>query len=529
MKYIIYDIENIEPIKQTSTLMQSDNEFTKSYISGANLRGAFIANYMVQKGVKDINQGEHKEKLLKGGLKFLNAYPSGSSNNRTLPFPKCYYGEKDEIKRFNITNDLNIVEFGDELSSDKDYDKIKTFEFSDWNLEEETFNPIEIEKVGNLHIRKGHNDDNKLFRYEAIKPGQSFKGIIICENDDYAKECEDILRKGTFYVGGSKGSGYGLCKISKIKIKNENPEICDLEDILAEEETEELIIVAVSDIIYRNEAGLYQTFIDEEFLKKELNVDNVTLKESFIETDYLTGFNNKWGYKLPNVLGIRAGSVFVYEIDGELDEDIIKKLCNKGVGERKSEGFGRLLLLSNLPFNRVSIENKEDEKSKKVNLDADEQQQMSLIVNRIYREKLNNKLSEKVLELSDRLDGQKNITKNQWGKLYSMMFLLEGLAPNDGLNKIKNYFTNINDKKLNTELKHAFKKIKLRDVELQKYIIDELENLKESDFYSKYLQSIEMGEIKNSILEEEIYNYKVQVLKELFRLQLREAVRKGEN
>lgn len=529
MKYIIYDIENIEPIKQTSTLMQADNEFTKSYISGANLRGAFIANYMVQKGVKDINEGEHKEKLLKGGLKFLNAYPTGPSRNRTLPFPKCYYGEKDEIKRFNITNDLKIIEFGEELDWDKDYDKIKTFEFTDWNLEEETFNPVEVEKVGNLHIRKGHNDDNKLFRYEAIKAGQSFKGIIICENDDYAKECEDILRKGTFYVGGSKGSGYGLCKISKIKIKNENPEISDLEDILAEEETEELIIVAASDIIYRNEAGLYKTFIDEEFLKNKLKVDKVTLKESFIETDYFTGFNNKWGYRLPNVLGIKSGSVFVYEIDGELEEDIIKELCDKGIGERKSEGFGRVILLSNLPFNRIALENKEDKKVKEVNLNEDEQQQMSLIVNRIFREKLNNKLSEKVLELSDKLDGRKNITKNQWGKLYSMMFLLEGLSPEDGLNKIKKYFSNIDDKKLNSELKYSFKKIKVRDVELQKYIVDELDNLKEIDFYSKYLQSIEISKIKNSISEEEIYNYKVQVLKELFRLQLREAIRKGEN
>lgn len=529
MKYIIYDIENIEPIKQTSTLMQSDNEFTKSYISGANLRGAFIANYMVQKGIKDINEGQHKEKLLKGGLKFLNAYSVDSSKNRTLPFPKCYYGEKDEIKRFNITNNLKLIEFGEEMDSDKDYDKVKHFEFATWNLDDEAFNPIEIEKVGNLHIRKGHKDDNKLFRYEAIKAKQNFKGIIICENDDYVKECEEILRAGMFYVGGSKGSGYGLCKISKIRIKDENPEISNLEEILAEEETEELIIVATSDIIYRSEAGLYQTFIDEEFLKKELKVNNVTLKESFIETDYFTGFNNKWGYRLPNVLGIKAGSVFVYEIDGELGEDIIKDLTHKGVGERKSDGFGRILLLSSLPFSSVTIENKEDKKSNEIKLYEDEKQQMLLIVNRIYREKLSNKLSEKVLELSDKLSGQKNINKNQWGKLYNMMFLLEGLTPNDGLNKIKKYFRNINDKKLNSELKHAFKKIKVRDVELQKFITDELDNLTESDFYSKYLQSLEIGNIKISISMEEIYNYKVQVLKELFRLQLREAIRKGEN
>lgn len=528
MKYITYYIENIEPLKQANTLMQSDNEYTKSYISGSNIRGAFIANYISQKKVKNINEGEHRKKLLQGGIKFLNAYPVNSNKNRSLPFPKCYYAEKDEIKKFSISGNLKLVEFGDKFEEDKDYDKIKIFDFVNWNLEEENFNPIQVEKISNLHISKSQGEDNKIFRYEAINSGQTFKGIIICEDDNYIEECEDILKNGIFYLGGSKGSGYGLCKVSKVQIKDENPEIEELEDILAEDETDELIVVATSDIIYRDEFGVYKAFVDEEYLKNELGVENVVLKESFVETEYFTGFNNKWGYKLPNVLGIKAGSVFVYKIEGNLDEDKIESFINKGVGERKAEGFGRVALLSDLPFESINKESKAKEKFKKVVLNKEEEQQMTLIVNRIYREKLNNKLPEHALRLNEQLNSNINIKSNQWGKLYNMMFLLEGLTPEEGIDKIKNYFNNINNKKLNTELKHSFKRIKIKDIELQDYIISELSNLEEKSFSTKYLENFKIDKIKSNISKKEIYEYKVKLLKEFFRLQLRESNRKEE-
>ena len=63
MKYVNFKIKNIEPIKLTSTIMQGDNEFTKSYISGSNIRGASIPNYIAKTGIKDINKGEHNNTL----------------------------------------------------------------------------------------------------------------------------------------------------------------------------------------------------------------------------------------------------------------------------------------------------------------------------------------------------------------------------------------------------------------------------------------------------------------------------------
>lgn len=533
-KYIVYDIENIEPIKVTATVMQSDNQFSKSYIGGSKIRGAFLANY-ISKHKVDINTKEHRGKLLQGGIKFLNAYPV-IDGERALPFPKCYYGEKDNIKKFNITKKLKVEELNDELDESKDYERIKSFEFAKWNINRELLNPVTVEKISNLHIRK-EKENNKIFRYEAIKEGTEFKGIIVCEEDKYIQECKEVLKSGHFYIGGSKGSGYGLCKISNIKEVKNNPEIKAIEDELLEvfddleeyyEDCEQIVIAAASDIIYRNSLGIYKSFIDKEYLKDKLGLEKVTLRESFVETEFFTGFNNKWGYRLPNVSGIKAGSILVYDIEGELDSEKVKRLMKDGVGERKSEGFGRILVLEELPFKKVELEN-DDYKIKKVpSLNKDEKDQMKKIVDRIYKEILKDKLSIIVLNLNQEITGKEKISANQWGKLYQMMFLLEGLIPNDGQNKVRKYFDNINNKKLNRELMHCFNRVKVKGEPLQQYILNELNNLNERSFYEKYEQSMQIGNVKSSLTEEYIYSYKVNVLKELFRLQLREEVRKGE-
>ena len=47
-KYIKYDLENLEEIKITPTINQSDANFSKSYISGSAVKGACIEKYIIE-------------------------------------------------------------------------------------------------------------------------------------------------------------------------------------------------------------------------------------------------------------------------------------------------------------------------------------------------------------------------------------------------------------------------------------------------------------------------------------------------
>lgn len=106
-KYITYELENVEDLKLSQSINQIDNECSKDFIDGSSIRGAFISKYIKDKNISDINCGEHREKLLKGGLKFLNAYPY-KDFKRTIPFPQCYYADKDELKRYTKDKSINL-------------------------------------------------------------------------------------------------------------------------------------------------------------------------------------------------------------------------------------------------------------------------------------------------------------------------------------------------------------------------------------------------------------------------------------
>ena len=70
-----------------------------------------------------------------------------------------------------------------------------------------------------------------------------------------------------------------------------------------------------------------------------------------------------------------------------------------------------------------------------------------------------------------KLEGVNKINTAQWGKLYRMMFLLEGMSKKEGINKLDKYFKNIRDKKLNRELANAFYFIKIGDEKFQEYFV----------------------------------------------------------
>ena len=61
--------------------------------------------------------------------------------------------------------------------------------------------------------------------------------------------------------------------------------------------------------------------------------------------EYVGGFNRKWGLPLPQVAAIAAGSVFVYSVNdsASIDSATLAALEAQGIGERRVDGFGRLV------------------------------------------------------------------------------------------------------------------------------------------------------------------------------------------
>lgn len=523
-KYLVFDIENQQPIKISTTSMQIDNEFTKGYITGSAIRGAFISNYINIKKVEDINQGEHRNKLLKGDIEFLNAYPVVGAR-RTFPFPKCFYALKEDIKRYSTEKKMKITMIQE--SSKEDLQKVKNIEFVNINFQTEKLQAKNVGKINNIHIKKGKK--NSIFRYEAIEPNNKFKGIIKVNNEAYVDEVKEILEKGLFYIGGSKGSGYGKCLISNVSTKSQNPEEVAFLEVYDEdvfEDCEYISLYATSDIIYRNNLGIYKTYIEEEYIKQNLKLEEVELYNSYIETEYISGFNNKWGYKLPLVNGIKAGSIITYKIKGDIHLDNVIKFLEEGIGERKEEGFGRFVLIPDLDeyFNFQGIEKYKDDKEQEQEIiltDKEEKDQLGIILNRIYLNELNKNIPKKALALSKSFRGSLN--KNQMGKLTNLMDILLGLDKKEGISRLEDYFNHIMDKKINRELSKALNYVRIDNKKLIDFLLEELKDSDINNFQNKYLNYIKLGGIESKLYQEEqsIYEYKIKLFKEIFRLQLK--------
>ena len=516
-KYLIYDIEALEDIKLAKTNTQIDSEESMEYITGSSIRGAFIYKYIREYNIQDINQGIHREKLLSGGIKFLNAYPI-SDKNRSIPFPKCYFAKKEEIRGFDGYLEIKS---GLDTSLEQGFEKVRLSEFV--RYEDDEFYKVNVEKKSNLHINK-LKEKNILFRYESISKGQEFRGIIKVEDDTYVDEIKGILEDTIVYIGGSKGSGYGRCRIKNMEVVENNPEYYIFED---KDDFEEYIyLLAMSDIIYRNELGEYKTLIEPKYLCEKLKLENVEYIDSNIETKRITSFNNKWNCHTPQIVGIKAGSVFKYKIHGDIDEDILRNFMDKGIGERKVDGFGRFIILDS--FNDSYLNEKQGEIGEGEELyellsrlNEDEETQLYDIVNRIYISRIENEINNRVLEIDDNMKNQDQLSSSQWGNYKDLFSYLLTLEPSIGISKYKENIDYIKEKRSISY--KQLKKVRYGDEKFEDFLGEFISNSTNIDlFYQNFkVNKIKFGKVKSEVDEDFVYKVNLKTLVELCRYEIR--------
>lgn len=521
-KYIEYKIEALEDLKFSKTNIQVDSEETMEYITGAAIRGAFIYKYIMKHNLDDINACEHREKLLKGKIKFLNAYPE-FDGKRSIPFPRCFLADKEKIKAFEKSSEtiLDIKVGLDDENFYSGYERVKKCEFVGVNGD--TYTEIKINKKSNLHINK-NKEKNNLFRYEAIEKGQIFIGIIKVEEESYLEEIHDLFENAIVYLGGSKGSGYGKCVIRNLKLLDYDYNIDNKVDNI-----KDLYLIAESDIIYRSNIGEYKTKIDEYLIKKELGISSVTHRASSIEIKNITSFNNKWNCRTPQIVGIKAGSVFRYEIDGKIDSEKLRKFIDKGIGERKIDGFGRFSIafsLEDAKLAKNSIKNNDNNVNVDYKLNKDEENQLQYIIDKIYMIRINNEISNLVIGLDKKLANTNELNNSQWGYCKDLFKLLSTLDHSEGNKKYNESNKHIMYEK-QSELYKKIRKIKYDGVCFIEFINKLVKCDEDEALINKTLDDniINLQGLNTILGKDEEYKFKMKILSELCRYHIRKEKR----
>ena len=213
-------------------------------------------------------------------------------------------------------------------------------------------------------------EDELLYHLTAVDP-LSEDGQEVCLHSSarvpstLANKTADTLEKKVQWLGGGSSRGLGrVCvrvtksEVSdsmKQRIENFNAALQEVWETYSHLPTVKIgafegtyfSIALQSDAILTADDGWQRSMVlTAPMLQEITDCDTaVTLIRSFASYDYVGGWNAAWGLPKETDLATRMGSVFVFHTS-DIDSWIpaLKTLENMGVGNRREEGFGQILI-----------------------------------------------------------------------------------------------------------------------------------------------------------------------------------------
>ncbi len=372
MKVLTYHITLLEPALITALEGEPNSAVAFNYLPGSVLRGAIIAKYIQSKKENDSNYMldaaaiEVRRLFFNGTTRYLNGYLL-DNEKRTLPAPISWQRKKNDRENLYdfaleypdqplIDNPKNIQDGALEYPQKE----VKWEGVSDrfYMLGNDTVHLLQPHRQLAVHtarnrrfgrpqepsrvrIEDGENP-GAIYRYEALAPNQTFAALIICDQDSDADELLPLLA-GEITLGGSRSGGYGRAQFHDAQEATDYRR--EVDDELEPDIDGKLIVTLLSDALLRNDNG--QFVVDREAVQKAISerLGKMALDppETFMHGQELGGFNRKWGLPLPQVLAVQMGSVFVFQ-SPQCPLDKLIELETKGIGERRAEGFGRVVV-----------------------------------------------------------------------------------------------------------------------------------------------------------------------------------------
>ncbi len=414
MNGLTYTLRLIEPVLLKG-LEGGDANSAKSlaYIPGSVIRGAIISAYFENNHFADTDAGdlEFRSLFLDGTTRYLHAFPDGDGD-RTLPTPLSWKVRKDDADG-SETVPVDVFDFS---QKEADEDDLKTFKSATYWKRGETVHTSEILFQLNVHnqrdavIGRATEDRGEIFRYEALAPGLVFRGIILTESED---ELANLLKDRKIMLGKARTAGYGLAQIVDVEPLSPNwrdawyweeSEYLDDEDDDDDGDYDDEKKEISRFVVHFTSAGLVRDsngqFTPDPKLAIEAHLNCFLKTEKiFRATEIVGGFNRKWGLQFPQVTAIAPGSVFVYKVKSPVSRELLNKLEESGVGERRAEGFGTLIVHTYLPEKFEWSKSKSDELSPdiaNIELNDVENELAERMLKRLLRKDLDTKLMKTV-------------------------------------------------------------------------------------------------------------------------------------
>lgn len=387
--YLRYTLKLQAPAMVTTLSGDSNHPMTQPFITGNAVRGVLAGELLIQGYSAD--SIDFRRLILEDYVRFLHAYPVNGSV-RSLPAsiayrkPKGFTGTKYHdltayTGRITAETEFNAGDDGDTIIDPIDIWPSSSlmrvdFPFIEFDGSETKGNKVRVDSRSHQQRDrvkgrswKATNKDGgevthgSLFAYDYIEPDQLFLGLIQViadsEKESHAiiNTIKGILDHRQITFGRSRRAGYGgAAIISFDSIEQREAVWRDVQEIDIPAHSQ-FRAYFISNCIARDSltGQLDPCAIQRLLIDKFGGEDVVRIERTFWDFETIGGFNRKWRIEVPQALSIKAGSILVLKSKKAISATILRQIEHDGIGERRIEGFGRIIFLKSSESMEISI------------------------------------------------------------------------------------------------------------------------------------------------------------------------------
>lgn len=319
---------------------------TLSYLPGSALLGACATRWLASMRCDDASVDERFRRLfLDGSVRWLNAYPL-DGEDRALPAPRSWRIDDPESSSARVLD----------LAHPDAPERLVDAEPGVWKpLPVATFEVVGAERVrlvcprtsARLHHERqreaGRSKDGELFVYDALDAGQRFRSAVLCESGADAEIIRGLLQDAVLDLGRSRTATYGgRARITAVRTHSwESWREAELAPSAR-------VLVLASDYLGRNDRGTSDpaTLLADVADRLGLAPGALARARTYVAHRVVHGNVGRWQMPRPAEVAVVAGSVVVLPPDVAVDRDRLADVVWLGLGERRAEGFGRVLAVT---------------------------------------------------------------------------------------------------------------------------------------------------------------------------------------
>ena len=370
-KHLHYRLTLTAPAIVTNNSEDQHSAETQLFIPGNVIRGV-IADLLLNDGC-DPSDDEFQTLIFSGQVCYLDAYPE-VEGARTMPTPLSWR----QPKEVSLRNGAGSVEIID-LSAEEDIELFGEpfdFPFVSPGLYGGRYLLHTLRTGMHFHHQRDRQkgrawkdgegrEYGTIFRYQYLEAGQTFRGVIVfsASSGTYMNRVKELLQGRKVLIGRSRRAGYGGNALIEIVSSSER-EYGDLSGGLMRDVQpgDTFLMLFVSRYVGRDgQTGQIDPMAVEWEIGRLFN-GKVEITKRFWRFEVVGGFRRKWRLELPQVLAVSAGSVFVLKANAAISTGLLRQVEDAGLGERKVEGFGRIVFVERGVWNgRLAREYKPQE------------------------------------------------------------------------------------------------------------------------------------------------------------------------